>query len=220
MTVELLTLGDMRAGFGREVGEKDPSNSRWDNDDRDAWINEGQLDFVRRTRILEAKWTSAVTAYSSDGDEVISIPSNCFSDGIITIYWLDSDDVYHPLSEYHPFERTIDNSETGTPSEFFRIGDNLHLKPKPDADGTVVIVGHRKPDKLVAFTDQSLIPANYRHGPVLYAVRKAHREDDEYTKYALVDAEYKELIAEAKRMVQRRRSVRQPRMKLPRILRA
>ena len=214
MAVILLTRSDLEDAFYRMVGESS-GNSRWDSDDAVHWLQEGQLDIVNATRCLEETWSSTVTAYSSSGDEVLALPNNLFDDGILQIYWVDSSSDYHELSETHPRFATIQNDDTGTPSEFFRVGSNINLKPKPDAAGTVVIVGHKMPDSLTATSSQSLIPAQFRKLIAQYAAWMAFSEDAEHEKAFSMMREYEQGIKELKKWAKKRRSKRTSRMVMP-----
>ncbi|RJO62359.1 MAG: hypothetical protein C4542_04385 [Dehalococcoidia bacterium] len=220
MTVELLTFEDMQEAFYREVGEES-GNSRWkDPTIRKAWINEGQLDVVTKTRCLEEKWTTDVGVYTDEDDEIVTLPDEAYEDGIISIWWIDSNSSYTELTEFNPAFKSIQNdtSSPGTPSQYYRVGRNIYLMPVPVAAGTVCIIGARKPDELVNLSDQSLIEAAFRHLPVKYAVVKAHLEDDEYQKYSLTKAEYLQGILELRAIVKRRRGKVARRMNFPRRL--
>ncbi len=218
MAVFTDTLGDMITKFGYYVGETNINNTHWGRDARISFINEAQLDAVTETRCLEETWTSTVAAYSSSGDEVKTLPDSLYEDGILEIYWLDSSDVYHPLREYHPRFKSIQNDGTGTPVQFFRVGRNIHLMPKQDATGSLVIIGQRMPDELVEDEDTSLIPAAYRHICSLGAARVAFLEDDEYGKADRMLMEYGRLMKQLKKYSRGLRSKRKARFILPRSL--
>lgn len=218
MAVQLVTLEDMTNALGRLVGEPSADDSRWVNACRVAWINEGQLDFVEQTRCLEEDWTSAITAWVSAGDEIVALPSNCFDDGILNIYWMDSNSDYHELKEMHPRFDSIQNDDTGTPNKFYRVGSNIHLMPLPDADGTVVLLGQKMPDELEQDSDQTLIPAAYRKGPVQYAAHLAFLDDDEYAKADRIQALYLQTVRRGKKYAKGLRSKRGSKFVLPRII--
>ena len=212
------TVGDMIQSFGYFVGEPSINNTRWPRAARLRFLNLSQLDAVTETRCLEETFTYTVTAFVSDGDEVITFPNNMYDDGILEIYWVTSGGDYNPLGEFHPRFQTIQNDDTGQPARFFRIGTNLHLMPKQDASGSVIIIGQKMPNELVNDTDVSLIPAPYRHLCTLGAVKKAFREDDEYGKADRTEGEYLDLRKSLKKYAKGMRSKRTPRIVLPRIL--
>lgn len=215
MAVFADTVTDMITDFGYMVGEPDINNSRWGRAARLRFLNLAQLNAVNKTRCLEEEWSSTVTAFSSAGDEIFALPPNLYDDGIIEIYWKDSSGDYHPLSEFHPRFKNIQNDDTGTPSQFFRIGGNIHLMPKQDAAGTIIIIGQKMPDELVNNNDTSLIPESYRHVCPLGATKMAFREDDEYGKSDRTDMEFRDVMRDLRKYANKMRSVRTPRMRLP-----
>jgi hypothetical protein len=182
MAVHLITLDDMLDEFGRRVGEPVITDTRWEEPVRTQWLNLGQSEVCEYTRCLEEDWTSSVGIWASSGNEVVTLPNNCYPDGIIAIWWVDSSDNMTRLTVKHQKFENIKNTDTGTPSKIFQVGDNLHLMPLPDAAGTVRIHGERMPDELSDGTDQSLIPAPYRDLPVMYAVIQAWKDDGELSK--------------------------------------
>ncbi len=173
---------------------------------------------MTETRCLEETFTYASTAFVSDGDEVITFPNNMYADGILEMYWVDSSGDEHPLKEFHPRFYPVQNDAEGTPTRFYRVGENFHLMPKQDADGSVVIIAQKMPDELINDTDVSLIPAPYRHLCTLGAVKKAFREDDEYGKADRTEGEYLKLRKSLKKYAKGMRSKRTPRMVMPRVL--
>ncbi len=215
MAVFTDTVANMIEEFGFLVGEPNVSNSRWDRSARLRFLNLAQLDAVNETRCLEETFTSAVSAFVNDGDEIVTYPNNMYSDGVQEIYWLDSLGDHHPLVEFHPRFQTIQNDSTGQPTEFFSVGDNLHLVPKPSEDGSVVIIAHKLPDELVNDSDTSLIPEAYRHICVLGAVKRAFREDDEYGKSDRAEVEYAQMLKSLSKYAKRRRAKRTPAMVMP-----
>lgn len=204
--------------FGYLVGEPNINNTRWERDARVRLINIGQLNVVEETRCLEEVWTSSVSAWVNAGDEIVTLPNNCFDDGMLNIYWVDSDSVYHELDEEHPRFDTIQNADTGTPNKFFRIGRNVHLKPLPNATGTVYIVGQKMPDELTNDSDISLIPAAYRHIAPLEAVQMAFMEDNEFGKSDRAMIERDQLMKRLKKYAKGLRSKRGSKFVLPRTI--
>jgi hypothetical protein len=215
MAVHLITLNDMLDEFARRVGNP-RGNTRWDEATTQVqWFNLGQTEVCEETRCLEEDWTSSVAAWSSSGDEILTLPNNCYSDGIIAVWWIDSSNDMTRLKEKHAKLDSIKNTDTGTPTSFFKVGDNIHLMPLPGAAGTVRIHGERMPDELLYSakdTAQSLIPAPFRDLPVMYALIQAWTEDGEFDKAMLEERRYRQKIGRLRKMVQARRTkTRQPR---------
>lgn len=215
MAVHLLTLDEMLDEFAHRIGNS-RGNTRWDESSTQTqWINLGQNEVCEETRCLEEDWTSSVTSWISSGDEVVTLPNSCYSDGIMQIWWVSSSDDMTRLSEIHAKFDNIKNTSTGTPTKFFKVGDNIHLMPLPSADGTVRIHGERMPDELLYAnrgTDQSLIPSPFRDLPVMYALIQAWTEDSEFDKAVLEERRYWQKIKRLRKMVQARRTkTRQPR---------
>jgi hypothetical protein len=215
MAVYTDTLSNMIADFGYLVGEPNINNTRWNKDARKRLLNLAQLNVVNETRCLEEEWESDVSAWVSADDEILALPAEFFDDSILDIYWKDSSDDYHPLSEYHPRFKSVQNDDTGTPSQFFRIGRNIHLMPKPDADGSVVMIGQRLPDALINSTDESLVPAGWRILIAQYAAAQAFDEDSEHNKADRMWQRYYVGIKELKKWARGRRSKRTARMVMP-----
>ena len=215
MAVHLITLDDMLDEFSRRVGNP-RGNTRWDESTTQTqWINLGQTEVVEETRCLEEDWTTSVAAWSSSGDEIVTLPNNCYPDGIAAIWWVASSSNLTRLTEIHAKFDNIKNTDTGTPTKFFKVGDNIHLMPLPIAAGTVRIHGEKMPDELSysdRSTDQSLIPAPFRDLPVMYALIQAWTEDSEFDKAMFEERRYWQKIKRLRKMVQARRSkTRQPR---------
>ncbi len=211
MAVFILTLGEMRAEVYARLGEVS-GNSRWDDTIIDRWLNLGQTEVVRKTRCLEEDYTVIVPAYTSAGDEVLAFQNNLFMDGIHAIWWVDSDDNMARLRWRIAKFDSIKNTDTGTPSSAFSIGNNIHLMPLPVAAGTVRIIGERMPNALTADSDVSLLPPSWRDLPVMYAVLRATTEDHEFVSRQLVEQEYREGLRDLKKATNLRRArMRQPR---------
>jgi len=215
MAVHLITLDDMLDEFAHRVGNP-RGNTRWDESTTQTqWINLGQTEVCEETRCLEEDWTSSVAAWSASGDEIVTLPNNCYSDGIVAIWWVDSNGNMTRLNEIHTKFDNITNTDTGTPAKYYKVGDNIHLMPLPSEAGTVQIHGERMPDELTyanRTTDQSLIPAPFRDLPVMYAMIQAWTDDAEFNKAALEERRYLQKIRRLKTMAQARRSKgRQPR---------
>jgi hypothetical protein len=215
MAVFTDTVADMIQEFGYLVGEPNINNTRWGRDARLRFLNMAQLDAVTMTRCLENTFDSAVSAWVNDGDEKVTFGAKFYNDGILEIYWLDANGDYHPLAEFHPRFQTIQNDTIGQPNEFYRVGNNFYLMPKPEADGTVVIIAQQLPNELVNDSDTSLIPEAYRTICVLGAVKRAFREDDEYGKGDRTEVEYASILKELKKYSRRMRSKRKTQMIMP-----
>jgi len=182
MAVFAQTASDILKYFGDLVGEPDSSNSRWPLATRKRILNYEQLQIVNETKCIEERWETAKAIWAADGDERVAIPTDFYEDSIINAWWINASGKLTELEELHPRFDNIQNDSTGTPSAFWQEGLNIYLMPKQSAAGTVRILGKRLPDELDDLTDQSLIPAGYRH---LIAERGAYialLEDGEINK--------------------------------------
>jgi hypothetical protein len=215
MTAYLETFQDMRDSFADYVGEAEATDSKWSNDTRVRMLNESQLKIVTLTKCLEERWDTSKGIWAAAGDEIVTLSNEMYPDGLIAVWWLDSSSVYHKLTEDLVGD-AIQNSDTGTPTKFFRINNNLYLKPKQDAAGTAVIVGERLPDELVNPTDQSLIAAAHRHTVPLDAAIRALVNDEQFQKAGFLKADFNDRFKALQIMATgRHRKTRQPSMKLP-----
>jgi len=182
MAVFAQTASDILKYFGDLVGEPDASNSRWLLPARKRILNFAQLQIVNETRCIEERWTTIKAIWAAEGDEIVAIPADFYEDSVMNVWWIDASGNMTELKELHPRFDNIQNDDTGTPSAFWQEGLNIYLMPKQSAAGTVRILGKRLPDELDDLTDQSLIPAAYRH---LIAERGAYialLEDGEVNK--------------------------------------
>jgi hypothetical protein len=203
MTAYLETFEDMLTSFGDAVREPDPADSKWLLDTRKRMINESQLAIVEETRCVEARWDTSKGVWAASGNEIVTLSNEMFPDGLISVTWYGTASAaYTVLQEDLVTDSDgIENTDTGTPSEFFRIQNNLYLRPLQDAAGTVIIIGHRLPDELVELTDQSLIPAAYRNIVPIHAAIRALRQDEQFRKArSLFEEEYLPLYRRLKRM--------------------
>ena len=125
------------------------------------WLNEGQLDFARKTLCLASRAKSVTTA----GDAVYALPSDLLRLREVK-YGAEK------LSEI-PLADAVDTE--GVPTGYAKLGQtSILLSPVPSAEGQLEIIYYQTPDKLVNPGDESILPTTCHEAVVLYATIRAY----------------------------------------------
>lgn len=125
------------------------------------WLNEGQLDFARKTLCLASRAKSVTTA----GDAVYALPSDL-------LRLLEVKYGAEKLSEI-PLADAVDTE--GVPTGYAKLGQtSILLSPVPSAEGQLEIIYYQTPDKLVNPGDESILPTTCHEAVVLYATIRAY----------------------------------------------
>lgn len=125
------------------------------------WLNEGQLDFARKTLCLASRARSVTTA----GDAMYALPADL----------LKLREVKHDgerLPEI-PLAGAVDAE--GLPTGYVRLGQtSILLSPVPNESKALEIAYYQTPDKLVKLDDESVLPVTCHEAVALFAVVRAH----------------------------------------------
>jgi len=125
------------------------------------WLNEGQLDFARKTLCLASRAQSVTTA----GDAMYALPSDLLRLREVK-YGAEK------LSEI-PLADAVDTE--GVPTGYAKLGQtSILLSPVPSAEGQLEIIYYQTPDKLVNPGDESILPTTCHEAVVLYATIRAY----------------------------------------------
>ncbi|HOF41270.1 MAG TPA: hypothetical protein PLD73_14455 [Candidatus Hydrogenedentes bacterium] len=125
------------------------------------WLNEGQLDFARKTLCLASRAKSVTTA----GDAVYALPSDL----------LRLREVKYGVEKLFeiPLADAVDTE--GVPTGYAKLGQtSILLSPVPSAEGQLEIIYYQTPDKLVNPGDESILPTTCHEAVVLYATIRAY----------------------------------------------
>jgi hypothetical protein len=162
----------MRASM-RMIG--DTSGAMIQSSDVLTWMNEGQLEVVRRTACLadtnEVEVEAGVVGYDLPGDflDFIRVTLDGRKLRKTTVQEVDNVDP----------DRDLPDSESAQPKVFYKLGTQIKLFPKPATDGTLEIEYTRQPTQLIQNADIPEIPVNM-HGDILqYCIAKGKEMDED-----------------------------------------
>lgn len=142
------------------------------------WINLGQDDFILRelwpfreetgtlTTIANTQEYDLSTNFSDiDEQNIISVAVQGSSPRKLT-YW-----PYNQLRRDYP---DFDQEASGTPTRYYLKSGNIGLWPAPSGVVDIAIDYYKLPTELVADSDQTIIPVNYREALMHYALSLEH----------------------------------------------
>ena len=125
------------------------------------WLNEGQLDFARKTLCLASRAQRVTTA----GNAMYALPSDL----------LRLREVKYGAEKLFeiPLADAVDTE--GVPTGYAKLGQtSILLSPVPSAEGQLEIIYYQTPDKLVNPGDESILPTTCHEAVVLYATIRAY----------------------------------------------
>lgn len=168
------TWGDVAANVRRSFG--DESGVQLEDGDLGRWINQGQYEIARQNKVLKAKGvTPAIPGQSNYtlalGKPILQIESVRLGD--VRLVPTDFTTVDANLEEYPADAK-------GSPSIWYRWGDEIVLWPMPKISETLSIYFTAAPTQLPAYDAAHMLelPDEYFLPLVDFCMSKAHEMDD------------------------------------------
>lgn len=160
------------------------------------WINDGERDFVNRTRILEGVSTLSLQAGRLD----YPIPTGCLSFKSVWVKVVNGD-IYEwrrlwPTTlekmgqdQSNPLQTAV--AYRADPKKYWLWDRHIYVHPAPLTDGQLVQVFHkRKPTPLTALTDSLNVDGSMSDTIKAYVLWRAWSKEKEYDMAAVCKEEY------------------------------
>lgn len=156
----------------------------WSDAELLAWINQGTMDIVSRTRCLES--TETITLASSTVEYTIS---SSYID-ISTVTYTDSDGNTKGLQKSNP--QTIGHPRDTEPAFWYEWNGKVGIFPALSSRTTEVATAFyvSTPSALTATSDTIVVPAIYDRALTLYVAAQALLKEEQYGKSARLMGEY------------------------------
>lgn len=185
-----MNTGDIVTRVQRQFG--DESGAQITRADIVRWANDGQIDIVRQTEVLqEHRETNVLTEEGS-----YALPENFMLMSRVTF---DNNVlVERKLRDLDLGNRAIDTVSSGTPTAYYQWGRNIYLYPKPSVGGSgnLDIWYVKLPDTLIDDLDTPEIPTHMHEDLVRYCIARARELDSDYEAAQIAGAEYEGRIAQ------------------------
>lgn len=157
------------------------------------WLNDAQLDIVKKTKALEKH--VKVTSIEGDGsyelpDAFVAIRSVQYDGNVLQATKLEDIDQMFP--DRHNSEADV----KGVPSFYYVFARNLWVYPVPDGTKTLSVYYVKAPATLVNDEDEPEIPFTMHLAMVRYALSKAKEFDDSPEQAIAIMADYEISIAQ------------------------
>ena len=179
----------------------DESGAQVTDADIISWINSGQQEINRQSRILK----DVATTPTVIGTASYSFPTPRVVD--IEILQYNGRPLGHmSFNEFQEYVAINDPSQTytGTPLYWYEYGANISLYPVPDAVGTLTLYYVKYPDDVDSAGDTLTIPDNYFDVLLQYCLQQAYEQDDDWTGSAQKQQQIKDSLASLSEDGQRR----------------
>lgn len=172
-----------------ELGEMTSLESQGGVNFYGVWINTAYITLATQNKMwgIRKSFTfpeleTVGTDVTVDGDAFIATPTDAL---IVRHVWDSTNDVKLigiPFAEYMTYTGRADTSAEGKPTQWVRNGQYIYLYPTPDDVYTMYTYFRRRPAKLVADDDITLIGVEWDE-PILrlaksLALRKLHQYDE------------------------------------------
>lgn len=174
-------------------------------------INAGQLNYVRRTRVLQNFATTSTVQGQADypmpadwlGAEKVFYNNEL--GGVANWYPLTPTSV-EKLSQESPNFLTGDTSAQGAPQQYYILNQTLFVYPRPDTGGTnnLYMFYESKPIAVASLTDELSIDDSLSDGLEAYVLWRMYAMDQETELAAEQKERYKEEIGEGRKWKKKR----------------
>lgn len=186
-----MNLGELTSRVQRQFG--DEAGVQITAGDIRNWLNDAQVDIVRRTDVLQASLKTDVVANQPD----YAVPNNFVKIRRVTV----NGNLIRPTQLEHldQLNPGRDNETTSIPNWYYTWGNSIYLYPTPSARSTLGLEIYyiRTPLVLNAPTDIPEIPA-YMHEDLLrFALARAKELDEEEASAQRLMADYGDRMAQS-----------------------
>lgn len=177
-----MNVGEIKTRVKRQFG--DESGVQITNADILRWINDGQLEIVRKTECLEGLATTVTTVE----DESYSVPTEFIRIERVTYDGNRLQEItMEKLDELYPNRDSSDVS--GEPEYYYLWSRNIWLYPAPSSAKSLAIYYIKIPNELSADEEDPEIPVTFHNAIVRYCLAQAKELNEEYKEAQNIKAE-------------------------------
>lgn len=188
-----MNVGELVTAVQRQFG--DDSGIQITQTDIIRWLNQAQIDIVRKTGCLQDhKQTDSV---ANDGsytlpEDTISVRRVTYNDKVLLSTTLD-------VADQDWGSRDVSPGVSGTPEFYYLWNNFIYLHPRPSAAvlGALDIWYIRTPATLVGVNDIPEIPAKFHEMLVRYALARAKELNEDTPVANAILADYENMILDA-----------------------
>lgn len=183
---------DIATAVKRQFG--DEAGIQVTDSDIIRWINQGQLDICRRTRLYKAIKLANVAAGTSD----YTIPADVLFVQQILVNNQPVD--YRSFEEASAYilENDPNKTITGQPDIWYEWAGTYTFWPTPDlataGTNNLKLMYIKAPTDLVALTDDLSVPDTYYNQLLQYVMSQAHEMDEDWTAAQVKTAQYENSV--------------------------
>lgn len=187
-----MNVGDIATRVYRQFG--DESGAQIDEDDVIRWVNDAQMDIVRRTEILQKE--SPVIPVVADDDEYDPPADFMFARRITLDGYLLRRTSIEEMDAYEG-NREADGI-TGSPDRYYLRGLKIVLYPIPEAAGDLVVLYVRQPVTVTGVGDIPEIPLYMHEDIVRYCLQRAKELNEDFEQAGIIGADYEQRTNKAR----------------------
>lgn len=184
-----MDLSELRTRVQNQLG--DTSEAQFNLATIDRWLNDAQVDVVRRTEVLQGSTVLTSTANTKDyalPTDLLSIRRVEYGGAKLQGTTLDELDKSAP-------NRAV-SYPSDTPSSFYFWNRRLYLYPAPSTGGSNIEVFYiRLPLLLAIGTDIPEVPVSFHEDLVRYAVARGKELDEETEDATRIYQDYENRLA-------------------------
>lgn len=184
-----LTVGDIKTRVKRQFG--DEAGAQITDDDILRWANDGQLDIVRRTKVLQGKGS---IARSADSYPMVD-GTHLYVNAVGTSGRILRPTVVDKLGRLYP-GYTLD--KTGVPEWYYVWDREIYIFPDDVSVASIEVYYVKPPAALILDTDVPEIPEDMHEDIVRYCLVRARELDSDTEDAILTTQDYYERLSNQK----------------------
>jgi len=184
-----------------ELGERTDVESLGGVNYLGVWVNTAYITLATQNKMwgIRKNFTfpeleAIETDITEDGSATIDVPSDC----VITRHvWDSTNDVKLigiPFATYITYSGRASTTSEGKPTQWVRNGDYIYLYPTPDDAYTLYIYYRKRPAKMVAADDTTVIGAEWDEPILRLAKSLALRKLNQYTEAKQEKEEFLDMV--------------------------
>lgn len=187
-----MNVEDIKTRVFRQFG--DESGAQIDESDIIRWVNDAQIDIVRRTEILQKEGTIIPVLTGTDEYDPpvdFMFPRRATLDGVLLQRTtVEEMDMYQGNREA--------DGMSGLPDRYYIRGLKFVLYPVPESDGDLVVLYVRQPTAVTAVGDVPEIPLYMHEDIVRYCLQRAKELNEDFDQADRIGADYEQRTNKAR----------------------
>lgn len=180
-------VSDIANAVKRQFG--DESGVQITDSDIFRWINQGQIDIIKRQKLLKTSATAAITA----GLGNYPVPADVLFVQQLLVNGLPVE--YRSFEEANEYILKSDPGrvQTGQPQIWWEWAGTYFFWPVPDSTLSTALITLfylKEPTNVTALTDSLSVPDTYYNTLLQYCLQQAHEMDEDWTAAQVKGSQY------------------------------